>query len=411
MEVSFIEKLCPTFDYPNGLHPGFEKINDRSMKTPEINLYQWLRSTFIFEEDLDEDGYIKPSFFERRKEIFENSLDNWENSLDNWRSNKTVGYYFDGKVYTDNIDKSEVIESMLTVILINYRFSDLLYIPENYGIPIDFYFELLAYLLLTRSHIKLKEESFSFLEIEFYYRSPSHLDPYSHCSNDQKEGGNWAFHKTGKSYRSGTFKGLDITLGNINREKEKINSYGGILIRSLYNYDSQKIICGPCLCVDEFLRLTEKSSIGEFVEDEKFNKKINTPGANLISIYWETRPMEDFRIQRSVRIGLNLNKKTLISNGMKTDLDKEIQREFVSKSYRYFGTNNKLSKGRTHGIVEMIREGRSNKEIKKIFGSTNIDKVRNNYDQGKNIDIEDFYDRKLEDKDLPFVLGYIDSQN
>lgn len=87
-------------------------------------------------------------------------------------------------------------------------------------------------------------------ELEFYYNTAVFPDPYPHGDELQRTAGQWCgarqfhpspliatcgnrsvhfcryFHRTGGTYRSGTFKGLDITIGT----DEK--NYGGILIRS-----------------------------------------------------------------------------------------------------------------------------------------------------------------------------------
>src|SRR5687768_6144859 len=63
------------------------------------------------------------------------------------------------------------------------------------------------------------------LELEFYLHNAEHPDPYVHRNPQQLTVGQWYFHRTGNSYKGGTYKGLDITFG--------ADSYGGILIRTL----------------------------------------------------------------------------------------------------------------------------------------------------------------------------------
>ncbi len=73
---------------------------------------------------------------------------------------------------------------------------------------------------------------------------------------DQRTYGNWYFHRAGKSgsYRGGIFKRLDLTLGN-----ENITF--GILIRSIYSAEDDKVICGPCNSVHKILETPKVSSI------------------------------------------------------------------------------------------------------------------------------------------------------
>lgn len=83
-------------------------------------------------------------------------------------------------------------------------------------------------------------------EIEFYLRDEKeHNDEYTHCNPEQSKYGQWYFHKFHNgSLKSGTFKGLDLTLGDGN--------YCGILIRSVYKVNTKQFIEGPCNTVDAF---------------------------------------------------------------------------------------------------------------------------------------------------------------
>ena len=74
-----------------------------------------------------------------------------------------------------------------------------------------------------------KNMYFRVSEIEFYlndYRV--HKDTFTHGDPMQKQTGKWYFHKFGNSYRSGTYKGLDVAIG-----KGEEVAAGGILLRSL----------------------------------------------------------------------------------------------------------------------------------------------------------------------------------
>jgi phenolic acid decarboxylase len=63
------------------------------------------------------------------------------------------------------------------------------------------------------------------------------------------------------SYKGGTFKGIDLTMGN---QKQ----HCGILIRSMYDVKNQKMICGPCNCVNELLKNHGSSNVKEFMADK-----------------------------------------------------------------------------------------------------------------------------------------------
>eukprot|EP00438_Fugacium_kawagutii_P019613 Skav232786 [mRNA] locus=scaffold614:202164:202508:- [translate_table: standard] len=61
--------------------------------------------------------------------------------------------------------------------------------------------------------------------------------------------GVWYFHKKGGTYKSGSFKGMDLACG----DKEG-NVFAGLLLRAVID-PSDKLIEGPCLVVDKILEL------------------------------------------------------------------------------------------------------------------------------------------------------------
>lgn len=65
------------------------------------------------------------------------------------------------------------------------------------------------------------------LEIEFYFKSEKHPDPYPHVYPIEKDPAVWYFHRHGNHYRPGNYKGLDITIGNGDDWR------GGVLIRTI----------------------------------------------------------------------------------------------------------------------------------------------------------------------------------
>lgn len=101
-------------------------------------------------------------------------------------------------------------------------------------------------------------------EIEYYIRSNDHPDEYTHCNPDQLNFNCWYFHKTSKgNFKSGTFKGLDLCLGN----KQK-KEYYGILLRSIYSINDKRMICGPCNTVNEILKHMNCSTVSEFINKD-----------------------------------------------------------------------------------------------------------------------------------------------
>jgi len=120
-------------------------------------------------------------------------------------------------------------------------------------------FNEIANKLMNQTKLISGQNSYRICEIEFYLNSATHKDLYTHDNPDQATYGKWYFHKTSKgNYRGGTFKGLDLTLGNNDK-------YCGILIRSIYNLETKKMIGGPCNSVNELIAQHGASNVKEFM--------------------------------------------------------------------------------------------------------------------------------------------------
>lgn len=113
---------------------------------------------------------------------------------------------------------------------------------------------------LNNTQISIKGKLYRIYEVEFYWLSDIHKDEYTHGFADQAEYGKFYFHKlsNGMSFKGGTFKGMDITLG--------YNDHFGVLIRAIYDISGNKFIQGPCLTVNEILKETGHEKIINLVE-------------------------------------------------------------------------------------------------------------------------------------------------
>jgi hypothetical protein len=130
-------------------------------------------------------------------------------------------------------------------------------------------FDKIAHLLMNKSVLSINGKKFRILEIEFYLHSKNHDDSYTHCHDDQTKKNTFYFHKfKNGTYKAGTFKGMDIILGN--REE---NIHFGILIRTIQSLDTETklIVCGPCNVVNLILSLYKCHTIGEFTEYKSLN--------------------------------------------------------------------------------------------------------------------------------------------
>ena len=160
-------------------------------------------------------------------------------------------------------------------------------------------FRNIAEQLFSRCLIKVKENYYKINEIEFYYYSEKHRDPYVHRDVNQNKKGCWYFHK-----KEGSFKGVDITFG-------ATSYYGGILIRSLESLDNSHCVQRPSKVVDEILVLHGCKKVKEFLNKEpELYLNFNSQSSCVKEIY------------NGKRIGLKLKKED--SDGY-----------FLNKKYRF----------------------------------------------------------------------------
>ncbi len=125
------------------------------------------------------------------------------------------------------------------------------------------YINNFAKTLLNNYVIRVKNHEFQICEIEFYINSESHPDTYTHGDPLQKNFGKIYFHRmNGKSYKGGTFKGVDLTFGDQ-------NMYFGVLIRSMYDILNEEMISGPCNVVNKILALNNCNNINEFMAEKQ----------------------------------------------------------------------------------------------------------------------------------------------
>lgn len=69
--------------------------------------------------------------------------------------------------------------------------------------------------LLNNCAIVTPKNKYWICEVEFYVYHKNHPDFFTHRNPDQLLNTNWYFHRFGtKGYKSGTYKGLDLTFGS-----------------------------------------------------------------------------------------------------------------------------------------------------------------------------------------------------
>jgi 3-methyladenine DNA glycosylase Mpg len=182
--------------------------------------------------------------------------------------------------------------------------------------------ETIAKSLLLKYVLMVNDKEYRICEIEFYINSTQHPDQYTHSDDDQKSFGKWYFHKcSGGSYKGGTYKGMDITMGNN-------ETYFGILIRSIYDENLCEMIEGPCRSVNKILELNNCYDVKEYMA----NKCDPLSVRNTRNVYLKWKSSDnDEPIYKGPRIGLSdkypewqnvpyrfLIKKNLIKKGKST---------------------------------------------------------------------------------------------
>jgi hypothetical protein len=181
-------------------------------------------------------------------------------------------------------------------------------------------FSEIADSILNHSVLLINEQLYRIVEIEFYLHCECHPDHYAHRDVDQLQYSGFYFHKhQNNTYKNGTRRGMDLSLGNIESKK-----YCGILIRSLLNLSTGILTEGPCLCVNKILEEYKSNSILEFV-----NSKYEFP-LKIIDYKLQSEPT-----YAGPRIGLQSKTSSIVK-----------AQEYVNRAYRFLTHKHKIKKGK-----------------------------------------------------------------
>jgi hypothetical protein len=200
--------------------------------------------------------------------------------------------------------------------------------------------------LLNRVRLVAGGEAHRLVEVEAYYHSTDHPDAFAHCDPIQLEQGRWYFHKTRGTYRSGSFKGLDISFGDG-------KAHGGFLFRGLEQADGT-LIDGPSLLVDHLLEKAGKLDI--YSLDVAINARpawdTDSP-LHLVEVADEGRP-----IFTSARVGLSLKK-------LKPTADNA---RYLLKNYRFLSEPGRTAKGKVLLVLALHKQGKTPEQIRALTG-------------------------------------------
>jgi hypothetical protein len=198
------------------------------------------------------------------------------------------------------------------------------------------WFERITAQLLNGCRVLVAGRPYRFVEVEVYYHGEPHADPFTHRDPLQLECGRWYFHRTRGTYRSGSFKGLDLTFGSG-------EAFGGVLIRGIEAPDGT-LIDGPSLCVDHLLAATGMKSVAAL--DTAIAGRVAWDVGNPLRLE-STAAQEDRPILRSARVGLSLKKA-----GMSTSMPR-----FILRRYRYLTEPRRTAKGKPLLVLALHAQG------------------------------------------------------
>jgi hypothetical protein len=209
------------------------------------------------------------------------------------------------------------------------------------------WFGALAARLMNECDLVIAGTRYRFSELEAYYHGGPHLDLFAHRDPVQLEDGRWYYHRSRGEYRGGSFKGLDLALGDG-------TSYFGILIRGIVALDGPAFD-GPCVTVDHLLERTKAASVAAL--DGLINTRKLWDATAPVHLVTAAEPRAA-RVYTSSRVGLSLKK----ARG-KPDAPR-----FVARPYRFLTEPKQIAKGRPHLILALHRVGHAATEIREITG-------------------------------------------
>jgi hypothetical protein len=229
--------------------------------------------------------------------------------------------------------------------------------------------------------------AYRFAELEAYYHGPGHFDLFTHLDPVQQENGRWYFHRARGEYRSGSFKGLDLALGDG-------VAHFGILIRSIIDH-SGTLIDGPSLTVDHLLAQTKAKDVATL--DGTINGRAVWDVLSPLAIR-ESPTARAAIVYPSSRVGLSLKK----ARGKPEAL------RFVARPYRFLTEPQAISKGKPHLVLTLYRLGKTPEAIQQITGcpKKTIERYIEDYGAGRTMSgFEEYIGKDLGTADLCKLLG------
>jgi len=249
-------------------------------------------------------------------------------------------------------------------------------------------FDVIADKLLNGVELVINGKPHRFCEIEFYLKGGIHQDIFTHCDSQQLSCAQWYFHKNGNRYRTGNYKGLDITFA------KEDNCHGGILIRSLEDLSDHKLYDGPCVCVNHILSLVGCADVTDIVQIENFSWEANKEESCLY-LRHPSAPLARRNIVNGPRVGLTLKRK----GGDRPS--------YIGMGYRYLSMPKQIKKGKPNMIVGLHKKGKGPADIHNITGTAlvSVNRYIELYEEGKKESFSLYEGMELETNNLCKLFG------
>lgn len=208
------------------------------------------------------------------------------------------------------------------------------------------WFAAVAAALLNRAELVAGGVPLRVAEIEFYLKDADHADPFAHAHPVQRDWGRWYFHRSGGSFRGGSFKGLDLSLGDG-------TATVGVLLRSVVT-PAGELIDGPCRLVDRLLKLTDSPTVAALDAE--------LPGAAAMTagmpVHFRVAADRGAEVLATARVGLSLKRAAAFG----------AMPEYVGKRYRFLTDPRRIGPGRPQLVAALHADGRSAAEVRALTG-------------------------------------------
>lgn len=218
--------------------------------------------------------------------------------------------------------------------------------PSDRGI--EAWFGAIAERVLNHSALLIANEPHRIVELELYYQSPDHPDPFVHSDSHQESLGRWYFHRRGGQYTGGSYKGLDLTFG-------PQGVLGGVLLRTIETPQGQ-LISGCSLCVDHILSKTGFEHVREL--DEALGQALIWDESALLQLAATSTP-RSHTLYSSARVGLTLKRAHTV----------KLMPDYIMRPYRFLSEPS-LSKGKLYTILDLYKKGVELETIRALTQST-----------------------------------------